>query len=374
MNILILNSTSDLYGSSKILIYIVKTLVKTGHKPIIVVSEDGPLVPKLTEIGVQVEIIRLGILRRKYFNIKGLANRLLVSRDAWKKLSRLIEDEKIDHIYSNTTGVLIGAFLAKKRKLPHTWHVHEIITSPTVFTKVIGYLLKKFSDQVIVVSDAVSKHWKPFVGNKIKRIYNGIDCSTIENSDGNLKQELQIPQTSVLIGMIGRVNHWKGQDYFLTMIKPILETHPDVQVALAGDAFPGNEHLVDALRENIHKSRFAHRIHYLGFRDDIPNLMNSFDIFVSPSILPDPFPTVILEAMAASKPVVATAHGGAVEMIDNQVSGVLIPFNDAIAARDLLLPIIESAALREKMGKAGHQRIHNLFSKESFERSIASLF
>ncbi|RZL19667.1 MAG: glycosyltransferase family 1 protein [Pedobacter sp.] len=375
MNILILNSTSDLYGSSKILIYVLKALIKKGHNPVVVLSEEGPLIAELEQLNVKITIIRLGILRRKYFNLPGLFNRLSVSFKAWRSLSRVIKEEKIDHIYSNTTGVLIGAFLAKRKNIRHTWHVHEIITDPKFFSKMIGYLLKNYSDGIIVVSNAVKNHWKNFTGaEKITRIYNGIDCAPFENVNATLKRELNIDEKDVLIGMIGRVNHWKGQGYFLEIAKGLLSKDPSLKFVLAGDAYPGNEDLVVALENNIRNSGLSDCVHYIGFRKDIPNLIRSFDIFISPSILPDPFPTVILESMAASTPVVATRHGGAVEMVADKVTGILIPVNNAVAAAELILPLAKSEQMRIEMGKAGNQRIHNLFSHESFDRSIAAFF
>ncbi|RZJ80635.1 MAG: glycosyltransferase family 1 protein, partial [Flavobacterium sp.] len=135
MNILILGASSDLYGGSKILAIVANILQKGKHKPIVVVSEHGELIGELNRLGVEVRIVRLGILRRKYFSVPGILNRIKVNRSAWKALGKLIDEEKIDVVYSNTTGVLIGAFLAKKKNIKHIWHIHEIITKPKTFTR-----------------------------------------------------------------------------------------------------------------------------------------------------------------------------------------------------------------------------------------------
>jgi len=113
MNILVLGASSDLYGGSKILSIVANILAEGKHNPIVVISETGPLVEELAKHNVEVKIIRLGILRRKYMSISGILNRITVTRSAWKALNSLIDDRKIDLIYSNTTGVFIGAFLAK---------------------------------------------------------------------------------------------------------------------------------------------------------------------------------------------------------------------------------------------------------------------
>ncbi|RZM24377.1 MAG: glycosyltransferase family 1 protein [Pedobacter sp.] len=374
MNILILNNTSDLYGGSRILLIVVQILKEGKHTPILVLSEDGPLVPELEKLGVEIHIIRLGILRHKYMNPKGILNRMVVSTAAWKSLSKLIEGRNIDLVYSNTIGVLIGAFFAKRKKIRHIWHVHEITLKPMPFVKLIAYLFKKYTDQIIVVSDAVKNHWAKYVdAAKLHRIYNGIDTSNFENTVGALRTELNIPQNQLLIGMIGRVNNWKGQDYFLEIAGHILKKFPDTRFIMVGDAYPGNEHLYDQLNTNLLNPVFKDRILNLGYRTDIANILNSLDIFILPSILPDPFPTVILEAMASGKPVVATNHGGATEMIIDGETGVLIPYNNAAAAVEKITGIIMDEGTRKAMGRCAAERINKQYSLQAFNDAILKI-
>lgn len=374
MNILILHPASDLYGASKILLIVTEILQRNNYKPIVVLSEDGPLVNELKKLNVEVRIIRLGILRRKYFNIPGLLNRISVSYTAWKMLNRLIREEKPEIIYSNTTGVIIGALLAWKKGIRHIWHVHEIITKPAAFTRIIGYLLNTFSDKVIVVSDAVKRHWQQTVNpSKIVRIYNGIDISPFNHTNSDLRQELKIPADVLLIGMIGRVNHWKGQGYFLEIAKILNDKYPFICFIMAGDAFPGNEHLVDELNANIKGLELEQKVFNTGYRTDVVNILNALDIFVLPSIQPDPFPTVILEAMSAGKPVIATNHGGAPEMIEDGKSGLLIPVTDAAKAAEKISLLIENEMIRKEMGIKARERVQALFSREAFERGILEI-
>ena len=371
MNILILNNTSDLYGGSRILLIVVQILKEGKHTPILVLSEDGPLVPELEKIGVEIHIIRLGILRHKYMNPRGILNRMVVSTAAWKSLSKLIEGRQIDLVYSNTIGVLIGAFFAKRKKIRHIWHVHEITLKPMPFVKLIAYLFKKYTDQIIVVSEAVKNHWAKYVDPaKLERVYNGIETTLFENTTGKLRTELNIPEDRLLIGMIGRVNNWKGQDYFLEIASTLLKDHSNLQFIMVGDAYPGNEHLYEQLNNNLLNPALQGRVTNLGYRTDIANILNSLDIFVLPSILPDPFPTVILEAMASGKPVVATNHGGATEMILDGETGILIPYNNAVEAAKKITGIIIAEGKRKTMGLQAAERIRNHYSLKSFHDAI----
>ncbi len=375
MNILVLNNTSDLYGGSKILSIVVKILADGNHKPIVVLSETGPLVNELAKFKVDVRIIRLGILRRKYLSVPGILNRLTVTKRAWKALNFLVDEQKPDVIYSNTTGVFIGAFLAKKRKIRHIWHVHEIITKPKTFTKALGYLLGKYSNEIIVVSEAVKKHWQKYVlGKHITRVYNGIDISPFEQVEGNLRQEIGLSSDSVVISMIGRVNHWKGQHYFIDIALEVLKAHPGAKFIIAGDAFKGNEHLVHQLTYRIKAENLNRSVYYIGYRTDVPNILSSSDIFILPSILPDPFPTVILEAMASARPVVATNHGGATEMVVDGHTGLLIPFDDARTAAARIIALLNHPENMITMGQQGRERINTHYSLTAFKDAILQIF
>ena len=127
MNILFLHSSSDLYGASKILLAINEQCFIKGHKAIVVLSDNGPLVEKLEASGVRVIISDLGILRRQYLHPRGVYNRLKSNYNAYQFLIQLCKAEQIDLIYSNTTGVVVGVFVAAKLNIKHLWHIHEII-------------------------------------------------------------------------------------------------------------------------------------------------------------------------------------------------------------------------------------------------------
>ena len=109
---------------------------------------------------------------------------------------------------------------------------------------------------------------------------------------------------------------------------------------------------------------------FTGFRNDINNVLHAFDIFVLPSILPDSLPTVVLEAMAAGKLVVATQQGGAMEMVIENETGLFIPSNNADDAAMIIEHLINNKTLRLEMGAAGKKRVQEYFSLELFQENI----
>lgn len=373
MNILLLHGSSDLYGASKILLHTVHMLHRRGHKPLVILSEEGPLVAALADAGAEIYFIRLGILRRKYKSLKGILNRCFVLRNAYFTLKRLIKEKNIQLVYSNTTAVLAGAFAAKSLGIKHVWHVHEIIEQPKWLYFILGKLLNNLSDTVIIVSEAVFNSWRKYVSEeKLSLVYNGISYGAYLQPDETnlLRNELGVDHNTVIIGMIGRVHYWKGQIYFLQIAAHLAKKFTNLHFVLAGDAFPGYEYLYDEIKTIITKENIGPLVTNLGYRTTIPTIMRGLDILVLPSILPDPFPTVVLEGMASAKPLAATAHGGALEMVDDGITGVHIPVNQPEAAAKIIGRLIKDPSLRMKMGEAGRQKVLTNYSLEAFERKM----
>ena len=370
MKILLLHSSSDVYGASKIFLGTVQLLKKRNHDVWVVLSEDGPLVKKLASAGATVLMVRLGILRRKYFNPLGIINRIATLLRAQKQLQELIRKESIELVYSNTTGVLAGAFAARNCGVRHIWHVHEIIENPFWLKQLLGHLMNRYAVGIIAVSEAVKQSWESVLpAERITVIQNGIDYSPYLEHEHTLTKELQLPTAAIVIGMVGRVHYWKGQSYFLKLAGQLHQKHPSLHFLLAGDAYPGYEYLYQEMQTQIETLQLSDVVHNLGFREDIPAVMQTIDLLLLPSQQPDPFPTVILEAMASAKPVIATQFGGAVEMIDAGITGDLMPADQV----DTAVSVIESWLDKNRLqaaGEAGRKRVLEKFSLEAWEHKM----
>jgi glycosyltransferase involved in cell wall biosynthesis len=380
MHILLLHSSSDLYGASKIFLQTAQILKAQGHTCHVVVSANGPLVDKLKQDNIPVTVINLGIIRRKYFTPLGILNRISKWSKANDLLNKYIQQNNIELVYANTTAVLLGAYLAHKNKIQHVWHVHEIIEKPKFLMFFIQWIMKHYTATIICVSKAVQDHWSknnPLILSKMQVIYNGI--GPIEKSTAtNFRKQYNIPKEAIVIGMAGRVHFWKGQQYFLQIAKQLLnrskEKNPTAPLyfIITGDAFPGYEYLVDEIQNFIKNNQLEDRIFYTGFEHEMDKFYSSIDLLILPSQLPDPLPTVVLEAMQYGIPVAATAQGGALEMIAENETGIFIPINSVEAAADK----IQELLITEKfliMRDASQQREKHFFSNLVYEQKISSL-
>ena len=381
MHILLLHSSSDLYGASKIFLQTTQILQAQGHTCHVVVSANGPLVDKLKQNNIPITVMNLGIIRRKYFTPLGILNRLNKWYQANDFLNTYIQQNGIEIVYANTTAVLLGAYLAHKNKIKHVWHVHEIIEKPKFLFVTIQWIMKRYTSTIICVSKAVKDHWSknvPSLLPKIQVIYNGV--GPIEKSTQvNFKKQYQIPNEAIVIGMAGRVHYWKGQVYFLQIAKQILkladehQLHVPLYFIITGDAFPGYEYLIDEINDFIHQNKLTQHVFYTGFEDKMDKFYAAIDVLILPSQLPDPLPTVVLEAMQYGIPVAATAQGGALEMITENETGIFIPMKNEKQAAHKIFELIQSNH-HTNMRTHSIERVKNYFSASSFENQIASIF
>ena len=376
MRILLLHSSSDLYGASRIFLQTVTILRKHGHQCVVVLSSKGSLEEALKLVGAEVHIINLGIIRRKYFNIAGLFNRIQKWRSASTLLNSLIRKHQIELVYSNTAAVLIGAWVAKKNGLKHVWHIHEIIEQPKLLNQFLGWQMRRGADKLIVVSDAVAKCWESHLLDKTSliKIYNGIE-TMIQSVTIDYRKQFNLPDDAIALGLAGRIHVIKGQPYFLAIAKAlkVRSTTSNIHFLIAGDPYAGQEYLVDEMFALIREYKLEAEVHYLGKVEQMSNFYAAIDVLVVSSVQPDSLPTVILEAMQYGIPVAATAQGGALEMVKENETGIFIPLDNAILAAEKIHAILPSTT-RHQMGAAGKERVATYFSQAAFEKNMIAVF
>lgn len=377
-----IHGSADLYGSAKILLQVVRICVKEDEKVIVVLPHQGSLVPALEALGVQVFIINIGVLRRRYFTPWGMIGRVFLWVYACFKLSSLIRKHEISKIYVNSANVLIGPVLKKITGLPLIWHLHEIVERPAILKRFLTLLICQ-ADLVIAVSAATRNFWLAQSKHlSIELLYNGIDCAEYENV-GNL-MEFEFPFTlkkekrGIVIAMVGRIQTWKGQSYFLDIMKSLksqVDNHLiPCYAVIVGDPYPGYEHYAAELKLEIEQKGLQQNVFYLGYRNDIPSILASIDLLVVSSILPDPLPTVILEAMASSKPVISTRQGGALEMVVENDTGFFIPLNDPQQSAAIIKTTLSNPENLIKLGVNGYNNVHKFFSLSAFKINWLQLF
>ncbi|MCC3174481.1 glycosyl transferases group 1 family protein [Streptococcus gordonii] len=376
--ILYLHAGAEMYGADKVLLELIKGLDRQEFEAHVILPNDGVLVEALRQVGAQVSVLDYPILRRKYFNPKGIADYIRSYNFYAKQIALYAREHSIDMVHNNTAAVLEGIYLKRKLKLPLIWHVHEIIVKPKAISDFINMLMGRYADKIVTVSQAVANHIKqsPFIkDSQVEVIYNGVDNAVYYPMDASsIREKFDIAQDALVIGMIGRVNAIKGQNDFIEAVEPLLEKNEQAVAFLAGGVFPGEEWRLEELDKRIASSSVVSQIHRIDYYDKTSELYNMFDIFVLPSIKPDSLPTVVLEAMACSKPVVGYNNGGIAEMVVDDKSGCLVKPNRPQELSNAISLLLDSSEKREKFGRVGYQRQKELFSLESYIKNFSELY
>lgn len=382
MPILFIHGSADLYGSAKVLLQVVGICVREKKEVIVILPHEGILVSELKKIGVKVLLVNIGVLRRRYFTPWGLMGRIFLWAFATVRLFYIIKKYKVSKIYINSVNVVLGPVLKRLTALPLVWHLHEIVENPKTLTRILTKLILD-ADKVIAVSKATKNFWSVQSDKlNVELLYNGIDTTLYENAGNLIDTEfpfsLKKNPAVVLIAMVGRLQPWKGQKYFLDIMQAYFkETYSDsanVYAVMVGDPYPSYEHYVEELEASIKSKGLSEKVFYLGYRNDIPAVLASIDLLVMPSILPDPLPTVVLEAMSSSKVVLATRQGGALEMIEEGVTGYFMDINKPNESSIILNKVLSDSAHLKQLGVNGYSRVKQLFAFDSFEKSWLKLF
>lgn len=261
-----------------------------------------------------------------------------------------------DSLVAGTAGRLAGTpFIVRTRHLAlpitslatYNWIPHRVIA---VSRYVRQYL----------ISAGVQE-------GRVETIYDGIvKPEAIERS--TLRDELGLGPDAIVAGMVAIVREKKGHEDLIEAVRPMIAERPDLHVVMAGDGvwFEKIKAIVDGLN-------LSHRIHLLGFRTDITNVLRGCDLFVLPTHQ-EALGQSFIEAMAVGLPVIGTRVDGVPELIDDGVNGLLVPAHHIAALRGALACLIDSPALRARMGLAGRHKTDGKFTVEGMAQETLDFY
>jgi glycosyltransferase involved in cell wall biosynthesis len=205
--------------------------------------------------------------------------------------------------------------------------------------------------------------------DKMTVIYNGVDGEVFLPAKPR-RDELCAPdkESPLVVGCVAFLSKRKGVHHLIDAFRQVVDRCPHARLQIAGD---GEERA--ALQAQIMALELQRHVELLGTRQDVPQLMNAFDIVVLPSLW-EPFGLAIVEAMACAKPVVATRVGGIPEIVEHGRTGLLVPPATAAPLAEALLSLIENAALRTRLGEAGRQRFVERFDSRTMAANYEALY
>jgi glycosyltransferase involved in cell wall biosynthesis len=361
-------------GAEVAFLNILENLNRNLFEPFVIALKDGPFISELQEKALQPTILKTGRIR----SIKGFF-------ETAKSIRDFIESQKIDVVHCNGTGAQIYAgFAAGLAGVPCIYHLHDSVEWSWNRQGLVHFLAqislpvsKLFSRKLkrlkhIAVSKYVAESFQQTWGSKknIQVIYNAI------RSTNGAAKHLEIQTNNVpRIVWIGRLQRWKGTHIFLHAARIVKEKYPEAQFFVVGGALFGMENGYGKELENLARSlKLENCLKFAGHQNSIGSFLESADIVVHSSIRPEPFGLVLLEAMSAGKPVVATNKGGPLEIVENGVTGLLVPPNDPDELADAIMMLLEDATLRTKMGQAAQERVKKHFNPSNMIQAMENLY
>lgn len=366
-NILFIHSSSEFYGSDKSLYNLVNGLNEESGRRIVLLPCEGILADKIREIDKNIKVIiyDFAVLRRKNFNIKGILKYGIDFIKSMIKISKIIKDNEVDIVYTNTSVVLPGAVTAKILGKKSVWHIREVLKNDSLIVRILKKIIKSFSDIIITNSIATKNSLGYSDDSNVKVVYNAVD--EVKTSEKQIKNLTRV-------GMAGRINRWKGQKLFVDLAEYMLKNEKaNLEFLIAGDAYKGEEYLEKELNEYIHSKGIDDKVKMLGRVNDISKFYELIDVFILPSIEPEPFGLVVIEAMSCGIPVIATNHGGPCEIISNGKDGYLADYHNCIEMAEILTKIINDDEMKKKLGENAKITYRERFSVDKYVRNIKNI-
>jgi glycosyltransferase involved in cell wall biosynthesis len=286
---------------------------------------------------------------------------------ALRRLVSLVRDGHFDILHSHLfradiyAGLAVSQLGERRPVLVSTRHNDDrFFLNP--FVGIVHYMLSSRQDLIIAISDHIARFTiargvrDPA---RVRRVYHGLEplhTAELQRAATGIRRELGVAPDDFLVGNVGRLAPQKGQRHLIGALPLLLERVPRAHVAIAG----GGD-LEEFLRSLAAELGVADRVHVLGPRRDVPALMHALDAFVMPSIW-EGFGIVLLEAMAAARPIVASAVATIPEIVLDEQTGLLVPAGDAVALADALARLAAEPELARELGERGRERLQRHFS------------
>ena len=299
----------------------------------------------------------------------------LVSFSGLARLPRLIRQLRrirptVVHVHLTTPlacrFALIAAACARVPAVVATAHLYIDVSSKRVVAQ--QRVLATVVDRYIAVSKHMGARLRDRLGvpaNKIRTVPNGVQLERFERRSRNgLRDRLTGGADVPVILTVARLHVQKGISFLLDAAREV----PDALFAIAGD---GPQRA--ALEQEVRARGLSERVRFLGFRNDIPDLLANSDVLVLPSLY-EGMPVSVLEAMAAGKPVVATLIGGTDEAVVDGHTGFLVPPGDAPALAAAIRRVIHDRALAERLGANGRARVAAQFTAQMMTEGVADVY
>ncbi|MBI4172523.1 MAG: glycosyltransferase family 4 protein [Actinobacteria bacterium] len=373
LRVALVDHTARLGGAEWSLLRLVERLDPAEVRAAVVLGEEGTLGDRLRAAGVPVVVCALDASlrerRKDSLDGRGLADprSIALAAGAVLRLRRVFRELEAEIVHTNSLKAhVLGGLAGRIAGARVLWHVRDHLAEPYLpraAVRAVRLAARVVPDAVVAVSESAAR---TVPRRDVAVVHQGVDLPPLDGGrpdNGTLR-----------VGLVGRIAPWKGQDVFLAAAAQVARAFPGAEFVLAGSPLFGEEDFEHELRATAERGDLRGRVQFLGFRDDVHAVFRELDVAVHASTQAEPYGNVVVEAMAAGKPVVASAAGGVLEIVEDGRTGVLVPPGDADALAAALNRLLGNPAERDRLGSAARRCVEERFSPGGDAAAITRLY
>jgi glycosyltransferase involved in cell wall biosynthesis len=288
-----------------------------------------------------------------------------------------VRREKVDLIHShlpdqNFYSCLCGRITGCQTVV--TYHGALRLSGKNGFRGAVkSWVVRNSASAIVVVSDYLRQAFieEGFPAGKIHRVYNGVDVERFKGiAGGEVREELNLGKEAKLVGVVANLRRSKGYEYFVRAARRISDFVPEARFIAVGEI---DETIRASILELIRQLELEGRFFLLGFRSDIPQILNDLDVFVLSST-DEGLSIATIEAMAAGRPVVVTRSGGPQEIVDDGRTGFLVPPADPQAIAEKVCEILLRPELGARFGESAQSEVRSRFALSKMISEYEALY
>lgn len=364
--VLYLDHTAKMGGGEVALLGLVTALDPTRYTPVVALASEGPLVGKLQEAGVEVHVLPLSSsvvdTRKEAVGLRSVLRLGQIGQVAGyaARVARLARTRGVDLIHTNSLKAdFYGGLAGRMARIPTLWHVRDRIEGgylPRPAAAAFRALARLVPQCVVANSQSTLDCLRAPRSSRFAVVHDGCDPDRYDAPSEAFSTDEPV------VALIGRIAPWKGQHVFVDAAASVRASFPRARFWIVGAPLFGEHDYEAAVRAQVERLGLGERVEFLGFRDDVTAVLAQTDVVVHASTHGEPFGQVVIEGMAAGKPVVATDGGALPEIVENGRTGLLVPMGDAAAMAGAICRLLEDPARARAMGLAGRQRVRDNFT------------
>jgi glycosyltransferase involved in cell wall biosynthesis len=373
--VLIVDTYSEMSGAEVTLVAMLKKWDRNRFHPIVAIPATGTLHQQLTAIGVETHIIPMDPLI-KTRNLLKAAGYPLAIFSAVRRLARLAKERRVALIHTNSLRAhLYGLLAAKLARVPAVPYLHDLYQDGWVRRGLIS-LFGFGAERIIVNSRVVQATFDdaPRCRDKVELIYPPLDEGFgPANSPERVQTEFGLEGCYPAVGLVAHLHPMKRPEDLIRAAPQVLAEFPTARFLIVGGTHAAPPGYFEGLVQLVADLGLRERVTFVGFRHDVAEFYTAFDMLVLTS-LGEPFGKVLIEAMASETPVIGTALAGPLEIIQNGITGLLIPPRDPAAVADAILDLARHPAMIKSIGRAGREWVQDRFAIQKYTADIENLF